>query len=181
MRGNQNSNTRGQATGNYKYFNPTPKTAEEVKRMYRQLAKQYHPDNGGDAQEMANLNNEYHELWNKLKNVHVNKDGETYTRETNETPEEFINLIHTLMSLEGIIIEVIGCFVWVSGETKPHKEILKMLKFRWHSKKLCWYLSPEDYERRSRRDYEMDEIRAMYGTSGEVNSDGKKKLEGKGA
>jgi len=181
MRGNQNSNTKGQVTGNYKYFNPTPRTAEEVKKMYRQLAKQYHPDNGGDTQEMAELNNEYHELWNKLKNVHVNVKGEQYERETNETPEEFINLINTLMGLEGIIIEVIGCFVWVSGDTKPHKETLKMLKFRWHSKKSMWYLAPKDYKNRSRKDYSMDEIRTMYGTSGAVNSNGKKKITSEGA
>ena len=174
---NRNQN---HARGNYKHFSPTPQTAEEVKKMYRQLAKAYHPDNGGDALQMAELNNEYHELWNKLKNVHINAKGEKYERETNETPEEFINLINALMGLDGIIIEVIGCFVWVSGDTKPHKEVLKTLKFRWHSKKLCWYLAPEDYRARSRKDYSMDEIRTMYGTSGEVNSNGKNKITDKG-
>ena len=85
------------------------------------------------------------------------------------------------MGLEGIVIEVIGCFVWVSGDTKPHKEILKSLKFKWHSNKLCWYLAPEDYRTRSRKDYSMDEIRTMYGTSGAVNSNGKKKITSEGA
>ncbi|MCL2619377.1 MAG: DnaJ domain-containing protein [Defluviitaleaceae bacterium] len=163
-------------TKNYKYFTPTPQTAEETKKMYRKLAKQYHPDNGGDTQKMSEVNNEYHELWEKLKNVHVNAKGEQYERETNETPEEFINLINILMGLEGIVIEIIGCFVWVSGDTKPHREALKALKFRWHSKKLCWYLAPEDYKPRSRKDYDMDEIRHMYGTSGEVNSNGMSKI-----
>jgi len=82
--------------------------------------------------------------------------------------------------MDDIVIEVIGCFVWVSGDTKPYKEILKSLKFKWHSKKICWYLAPEDYRTRSRKDYEMDEIRAMYGTSGEMNSKGAMKISKSG-
>jgi len=74
--------------------------------------------------------------------------------------------------MEGITIEVIGCFVWVTGDTKPHKDRLKALRFQWHSKKTAWYLKPEDYKRQSRREYGLDEIRAMYGTSGEMNSNG---------
>jgi len=80
------------------------------------------------------------------------------------------------MRMDNITIEVIGCFVWVSGETKPHKEKLKELRFRWHSKKSCWYLAPEDYRQRSRKDYSMDDIRNMYGTSGEMNSNGTSKI-----
>jgi len=85
------------------------------------------------------------------------------------------------MRMDNIVIEVIGCFVWVSGNTKPYKEILKSLKFKWHTKKFCWYLAPEDYRRRSRKDYEMDEIRAMYGTSGTMSSGGTTKIEKTGA
>ena len=166
---------------NQKYFVPVPQTAEELKKMYRELTKIHHPDNGGDNDIMARINNEYTELFPKLKDIHQNKDGETYTAKnpTNETPQDFIDLINELMRMDNIVIEVIGCFVWVSGDTKPHKEKLKELRFKWHSKKICWYLAPEDYRPRSRKDYEMDEIRAMYGTSGEVNSKGTRKIENK--
>ena len=51
------------------------------------------------------------------------------------------------------------------------------MKFQWHSKKIAWYLKPEDYRKRSRKDYDLDEIREMYGTSGAVNSKGKHKLD----
>ena len=33
---------------NQKYFVPAPQTAEELKKMYRELTKTHHPDNGGD-------------------------------------------------------------------------------------------------------------------------------------
>ena len=37
--------------------------------------------------------------------------------------------------MDDIEIEIIGCFVWVTGNTKLYKEKLKELKFQWHSKK----------------------------------------------
>ena len=168
---------------NYRYFTPAPQTAEELKKRYRELAHKHHPDSGGDEEIMKAVNAEYAELFLRLKDIHQTKDGEKYTssKESNETPEQFIELINELMRMDNIVIEVIGCFVWVSGDTKPYKEILKSLKFKWHTKKLCWYLAPEDYKRRSRKDYELDEIRAMYGTSGEMNSKGTKKISKNGA
>ena len=165
---------------NTKYFN-SPQTLEELKKQYRELAHRHHPDNGGDIEIMKIINAEYGALFPILKDIHQTKDGERYTsrKETSETPEHFIDLINELMRMDDIVIEVIGCFVWVSGDTKPYKEILKSLNFKWHTKKLCWYLAPEDYKRRSRKDYEMDEIRAMYGTSGQVNSNGTTKIDSK--
>jgi len=158
------------------YFNPTPRTLEELKAAYRKLAMQHHPDRGGSDEAMKAVNAEYDRLFPKLKNVHKNKDGEEYTKETAETPEFFKDLINELMSMDGIIIEIIGCFVWVTGNTRPNKDRLKALKFQWHSKKAAWYLKPEDYRKRSRKEYDLDEIRSMYGTSGAMNSHGTEKL-----
>jgi len=161
-----------------KYFTPAPKSFEELKSMYRKLAVQHHPDRGGDSEAMKSVNNEYDELFPKLKDIHQTKDGELYTAKhpTAETAEHFKALMNELMKMEGIEVEIIGCFVWVTGNTKPNKDKLKALKFQWHSKKYAWYLKPEDYKRRSRRDYDLDEIREMYGTSGKMNSKGISKL-----
>lgn len=35
-----------------------------------------------------------------------------------------------------------GCCIWVSGNTKPHRDILKALGFRWAPKKCAWYWKP---------------------------------------
>ena len=164
---------------NYHYFTPEPKTLEELKAQYRKLAFQHHPDRGGNVDAMKAVNSEYDELFPKLKDVHQSKDGTTYTAKqaSTETSDQFKDLIIELMRMDNILIEIIGCFVWVTGDTKVHKEKLKELKFQWHSKKTAWYLKPEDYRRRSRREYELDEIREMYGSSGKVNSKGTVKLE----
>ena len=160
-----------------KHFS-NPQTLEDLKKQYRELAFRHHPDRGGSNEEMKAVNNEYDELFKTLKDVHRNKDGETYTAKqaTSETPEQFKSIIDELMRMDNIIIEIIGCFVWVTGNTKTYKDKLKELKFQWHSKKIAWYLKPEDYKKRSHKDYDLDEIREMYGTEGAVHSKGTVKL-----
>jgi hypothetical protein len=63
-------------------FNPASilsDTAEELKKMYRKLAHTYQPDNDGDAEEMVTVNNEYSELFERLKNIHINSEVGRYT------------------------------------------------------------------------------------------------------
>ena len=164
---------------NYTYFVPAPKTAEELKAMYRKLAMLHHPDRGGNLEAMKQVNSEYDELFPRLKDIHQTKEGETYTarQATTETADSFKDLIAELMKMDNITIEIIGCFVWVTGDTKPNKDRLKALRFQWHSKKYAWYLAPEDYRKRSRKEYGLDEIREMYGTGGAVKSRGTVKLD----
>ena len=118
---------------------------------------------------MKVINNEYDDLFKKVKDIHKNKDGETYTKENPETAAEFKDIIDKLIKMQGVEVEIIGCFIWLSGNTKEHKEAIKALGFRWHSKKKMWYKSPEGYKRWGKKEYSMDEIRGMYGTSGKFH------------
>ncbi|MCL1994605.1 MAG: DnaJ domain-containing protein [Defluviitaleaceae bacterium] len=146
------------------YFTTTPTTLEELKKAYRKLAIQHHPDAGGTKEAMQAINNEYELLFSRVGHIHTNAEGETYEKQTSETPEYFINIINELIRFEGITIEIMGSFIWISGNTKPYKEQLKALKFRWSSNKQSWYLAPEDYKRRSRTKYSLQDIRNMYGS-----------------
>ena len=146
-----------------KYFTNC-KTAEELKKEYRKLAKQLHPDLGGDTEEFKIMQNEYEIMWERLKNIHTNSNGETYTKETTETPQEFINIINVLTSYLDISIEVCGSWLWITGNTKLHKEVLKNLKFRYAHKKQAWYYHTEPYRKKSKRELTLDEIRDMFGS-----------------
>lgn len=140
-------------------------TLEELKTVYHKLVMQHHPDRGGDLETMQEIYAEYDRVHPALKNCHRNAKGEAYTKETNEAPEEFKDLMEKLIRMNGLIIEIIGCFVWLSGNTKEHKDAIKALGFRWSSNKMMWYKSPDGYKRHGKKSYDINHIRAMYGST----------------
>ncbi len=128
-----------------KYFKDV-KTYDELKRKYRDLMKKYHPDlHPGQEHEFTEItkiiNNEFEYLFKILPNERINKNNETYeAKKEFKTPHEFMNIINKLIKFNNIQIDIIGSWIWVSGETKPIKETLKELKFKWHDVRKCWYL-----------------------------------------
>lgn len=76
---------------------------------------------------------------------------------------------------EGIEIEVCGSWVWVTGDTKPHKEELKALSFRWSSNKSAWYFHRDGYKKRSKKSLTLDEIRGYYGSE-KIEKEGSGKI-----
>ena len=78
------------------YFNPTPETLEELKKLYRKLSREHHPDVGGSDEIMKLINKEYSELFKELKDIHVDSNGIKYHKETKETPEQLIELMNRL-------------------------------------------------------------------------------------
>jgi len=161
------------------YFLPMPETCECLKKLYRKLAMKHHPDAGGDTETMKAVNAEYEVLFFQLKDVHKNAQGEKYTahKESSEVPEDFIAIINILIRFENVQIEIIGQFIWVSGDTKPYRDILKEQGFKWHSQKHNWYLAPTWYVKFNRkRKFSMDDIRNMWGTQ-DVETQPMDKLE----
>lgn len=148
------------------YFTPRPTTLEELKALYRKLAMQHHPDRGGDVETMKQINNEHDRLFELVKNFHRNRDGEMYKKETVETPEQFRNTVDALirMNMTDVEIELCGSFLWVSGNTKPYKDKIKELGFKWSNNKLAWYMSPPGYRKASKRQFSMSDIRDMFGS-----------------
>lgn len=149
-----------------KHFTPTPDTLEALKKMYKKLAFENHPDRGGDTETMKEINAEYDALFAKLKNVRKSASGETYTakEETTETPEQFREIIEKLIHLDGINIEICGTWLWITGNTYANRETLKALHFKYSKNKNAWYHHTEEYIKRSKKSFTLDEIRNLWGS-----------------
>lgn len=137
-------------------------TLEDLKKKYKKLAKQYHPDlHEGTDEIMKQINNEYDMMFEKVKNFHVNSDGETYEKATEETSEQFRNIINSIINFN-IDIEIIGTWVWCFNSYEYRSE-LKELGFKYAANKKAWCWHSGEYKaRRSKKT--LAEIRDKYGS-----------------
>ncbi len=144
-----------------KFFNDC-KTKEEVKSLYRTLAKQYHPDKGGDLVMMQMINTEYSFAIAKLLK------GEDLTIDEVEAEilnaEQYRNAVNAIVNIEDITIEICGGWIWVSGNTYPHREIFKANGFYFARVKKMWYFRSVEYKTENRKSHTIEQIRHKYGT-----------------
>lgn len=145
-----------------KYF-MNCKTLEDLKKEYRRLAMLHHPDVGGTVEEMQAINAEYDALHEVLKQAH-NQQADEY-HQTTETPEEYREIIETLLRMDGLEVELCGSWLWIGGETRKHKEELKGAGCRWSSNKKLWYWRhAEEGHRWHKGNKTMNQIRSKYGS-----------------
>ena len=138
-------------------------TLDELKKEYRRLAMIHHPDHGGDTATMQAINGEYSEAFARLKDQHNAAADEAH--QTTETPEEFIAIISQLLRFPGLIVELCGSWLWITGETYAIKDQLKAAGCRWSSSKKAWYWHhPEDGHRWHKGTATMSDIRTKYGS-----------------
>ena len=147
------------------YYFTGVKTAEELKKAFREMAKKLHPDCGGDAEAFKQMRQEYAEAWERVKNHHVNADGEHYERETEETPEQFMDIVEAFIHFDDFTVEVIGSWLWVTGNTQEHRAELKAAGLKYAGRKQAWYFHFGAYRKRSKKEYTMDELREEYGST----------------
>lgn len=161
----------------FQYFKADYTTAiEEAKKQYKRLILKFHPDlavkNGMSVEEATKACQTINAEWDYLRkhnyNIHVSQNGGTYTDwnqdKADDVTERYADIIEQLIKMEGVLIEVCGSFIWLSGSTKEHKDAIKALGFRWASKKKMWFLAPQGWKKRGRRELGMDEIRGTYGS-----------------
>jgi hypothetical protein len=132
-------------------------TPELIKTAYRKACSKYHPDRNPAGLEMMKLVNQAYEA---LKEATGNaNDGDSLST----YGEDICNALNAIIGL-GLDIEICGSWVWLHGDTKPHKDLLKASGFMWAPKKKLWYFRPADYKSRGRGKYTMEEIREKHGS-----------------
>lgn len=127
-----------------------------VKAAFRKAAQKYHPDKGGSTEMMQAVNAAYAELQKHYGETIAEFGADAgYAGRLNDA-------INAIIHLDGLNIEVCGLWVWVSGDTRTHKDAIKAAGYFWASKKFMWYFRPADQA--GGRGKSMDEIRGKYGS-----------------
>lgn len=98
---------------------------QDTKATYRSACKKYHPDLNPAGEEMMKIVNQAFE---------VLKD---YTGEIKQEQSDYGDLLNDalnrVLGLSGLMIEICGSWVWVTGETRQHKDLFKTAGFKWAS------------------------------------------------
>src|SRR5690349_6718841 len=91
-----------------------------TKDAYRKACSQYHPDRNPAGLEMMKAVNQ---AYDTLKDYTGNESVSV------EYGHELFAALTAIMSFN-LEIEVCGAWVWVSGDTKPHKDALKSAGYK---------------------------------------------------
>ncbi len=148
-------------------------TLDDLRKLYRKLAFEHHPDRGGELQNMQEINNEYDIMSARLINSNTDFSENRKTYEHQASKDMRVKLDEILI-LDGIIIEIMGSWIWVTGNTYPVKDRLKAADFKFSHNKTAWYWHFGEYFKNSRKTFELDDIRALWGSEEVKPESGKK-------
>lgn len=133
-------------------------TIEELRKRYRELLKQYHPDNdGGSVEVTQEINAEYDRLFADLSKEN-STDGQSYTQEENEQFKAVLNAISGF----NMTVQIIGEWIW-AFDSYAYKDRLKALGFRYAPKKKAWTWHSGEYRRFHKKEVPLSHIKAKYG------------------
>ena len=136
---------------------------EELKKRYKELAFRFHPDRQPDAERsrstaiMQEINNEYQYFC----------EHPTFTYKFEGDKEDLLvypEVLMKIINLNGIVIELIGAWLWVSGNTIAYKKELKEAGFWYAPKKQMWYFRPDGMKSHKHDPLDIHAIRNKYGS-----------------
>lgn len=144
-----------------KYFSNC-QSLEDVKTTFKTLAKQLHPDCGGNAELFKQMMTEYKTAFERWKNC----DNTSHSQQKNaaETPEQYADIINQIIFFDGVQIEIIGSWIWLSGNTYQYKDQIKALGFFYSSSKKSWYYTGSTEKSYRRGRYSMNKLRERWGS-----------------
>lgn len=113
-------------------------TLEELRKQYKELLKQFHPDNpSGSTEATQAINAEYDRLFKVLKDKHESKtaDNENGKADFNKKYYDFSedqalrDMLNKIIGFDGITIEIIGNWIWCFNSFNYRKELKELLLF----------------------------------------------------
>jgi len=135
---------------------------DSLKKQYFKLAKKYHPDAGGTTIQFQQLQAEYDSLLKKLlKGSSLNTEQQENEIVIDQAIRDIIN---SLINIENLNVELIGKWLWISGDTYPVRTTLKQAGLTFIKKGGLPYWVYKGVESTSRGKMSIEDIKAKYGT-----------------
>lgn len=132
-----------------------------IKTRFLELCKRYHPDLGGSHEAMIALMAAYEE---RLRGEFRKSMSDDDASDAVAMEREVADKVAEVIGLEGLIVELVGRWIWATGDTWTHRARLKASAFYWAAKKKAWYWhKPEDSVARGGKK-SLEEIRSKYGS-----------------
>lgn len=154
-----------------RYFNQANITnVQELRLNYYQQLTSYFKEkrkSGKSTIDMKDFRKEYEELFAKYVKESKESVDSSNARIKQiydlEKDQKLRQLLYKLAKLDNLDVEIIGMWVWISGNTQTHKKELHNLGFHWASKKQMWYCHFDDYFKHgSKGKFSMQDIREKY-------------------
>jgi hypothetical protein len=140
---------------------------EAIKTAYRKACAKYHPDRNPAGLEMMKAVNVAYRF---LVDIVYDGSERPIDEEVNSDFGEALNAaINAVINLSDINIEVCGAWVWLTGNTRPHKDEIKAAGYWWAKKKAAWYFRPQDYKSSNHGSWDLLKIRDAYGSVSVTN------------
>lgn len=128
---------------------------KDLKKQYREWVKKLHPDHGGDENQFKEMSAEYEEIQIKGFKKEAAENDVILSHEA-------LQALRKIIHLEMLEIELIGSWLWVSGNTFEFKEILKAASFKWNSKRKRWFFATQKATGNFKGDFE--ELKKHHGS-----------------
>ena len=135
-------------------------TMDGLRAEYRRLIKINHPDAGGDENTMKAINLAYEKAVEYIRRHGENAEAD---KAAADVPAEFMAAVSAVVACPGLIVEIVGSWVWVTGDTYRNRDRLKAAGYRWAAKKSAWYWHPADQSVGRPSQMSLDQIRDKYG------------------
>ena len=142
-------------------------TFDQLKQEYRKLAMKHHPDKGGDAEIFKEIVNQYERAVNYMA-AHGENNGPKPTEEERKAKilenEKYMTAVNAVINIEGIIIEVVGTWIWITGNTYPVRQAIGAAGFIFAGAKKAWYFRTEENKITSyKKGQTLEDIKTKYG------------------
>lgn len=142
-----------------KWFS-TIQSIEQLKKEYRKLSLEYHPDTGGDEETFKEIYAEFEQLLEGFMHASFSQYEEETGKEAYGNAFVFADILKEVIHFN-ITIQIIGYWIYAFNSYE-YKDYLKEKGF-WFSKKHKAWVYSGGQKRKVRTNYSLSNIKDKYG------------------